>query len=448
MLIQKAKRAVEELSLKIINSISPTTLVVGLSGGADSTLALIVAKHITTINPLYKVKAVHCIHGLDADDPIWFEHCKNLCQKLEVPLVTPKLNIVYGNGRSPEEVSRAERYRALLENLQGGALILGHQADDQIESFLLALKRGSGPYGLSGMRFKVVDERGTILRPLLELHKREIIEIIEALGFTHVFDISNTYMKFERNFIRLKVLPLLKERFKGVEGSILRSSKLCSYEHDLAMRFAKNALEQAVLQDDPLVLDITKLDTDDEALATAVIRLYLNQVLAMPPEFNQVLEVLNLCRISPDQKVDVSLDENYSVRRFKNCIYLVKNTVFEIPKDKLVLKVGESITLGNYVYSLEKTDGTDKVHTYHVNGEVVLDFNYVKSTVIKPVNRAHSREIKKLFVEHNLPTWQRDKEPLVKARDGTILGIGDLFVTTDNAQRAGENYLLKITLQS
>lgn len=298
------------------------------------------------------------------------------------------------------------------------------------------------------MRFKVVDERGTILRPLLELHKREIIEIIEALGFTHVFDISNTYMKFERNFIRLKVLPLLKERFKGVEGSILRSSKLCSYEHDLAMRFAKNALEQAVLQDDPLVLDITKLDTDDEALATAVIRLYLNQVLAMPPEFNQVLEVLNLCRISPDQKVDVSLDENYSVRRFKNCIYLVKNTVFEIPKDKLVLKVGESITLGNYVYSLEKTDGTDKVHTYHVNGEVVLDFNYVKSTVIKPVNRAHSREIKKLFVEHNLPTWQRDKEPLVKARDGTILGIGDLFVTTDNAQRAGENYLLKITLQS
>ena len=111
MLIQKAKRAVEELSLKIINSISPTTLVVGLSGGADSTLALIVAKHITTINPLYKVKAVHCIHGLDADDPIWFEHCTKLCQKLEVPLVTPKLNIVYGNGRSPEEVSRAERYR-------------------------------------------------------------------------------------------------------------------------------------------------------------------------------------------------------------------------------------------------------------------------------------------------------------------------------------------------
>lgn len=211
MLKEQAEQVVTELAQKIISSIGPSKLVVGLSGGADSTLVLLIAKRVTELDSRYSALAVHCIHGLDADDPVWFNHCHKLCDTVGVELRTPKLNIVYGNGRSPEEVSRAERYRALLDNLdEHSALLLGHQADDQIESFLLALKRGSGPYGLSGMRFMVQDDRGTLIRPLLELHKSEIIEIIETLGFTHVFDISNTYMKFERNFIRLKVLPLMR----------------------------------------------------------------------------------------------------------------------------------------------------------------------------------------------------------------------------------------------
>ena len=234
MQAEEARRILDALAEKVINAVPVDRLVIGLSGGADSTLVLLLAVRIRELCPECQVQAVHCIHGLDADDPVWLDHCTRLCQRVKVDLVTPRLHIVYGGGRSPEEVSRAERYAALLDNLKGGVLMLGHQADDEVESFLLALKRGSGPRGLSGMHFLIRDERGTIVRPLLELHKKQIEEIIQALGFDFVYDISNSYLKFERNFIRLKVLPLLKTRFPGIDGSILRIQKLCGQEHELA----------------------------------------------------------------------------------------------------------------------------------------------------------------------------------------------------------------------
>ena len=149
MLSSKAWAILEEMAQKFSKIIPQKRLVVGLSGGADSTLVLLLAIEMRKLNPDYQVVAVHCIHGLDADDPIWLAHCTALCKRVQVDeFITPKLNIVYGNGLSPEAISREERYRALKENLKGGVLLIGHQADDEVENFLLALKRGSGPEGL------------------------------------------------------------------------------------------------------------------------------------------------------------------------------------------------------------------------------------------------------------------------------------------------------------
>ena len=85
-------QVLDELAFKIISTIGPTRLVIGLSGGADSTLVLLIANRVRQLDPRYKVLAVHCIHGLDEDDPIWFNHCTALCKSLDVDLVTPKLN--------------------------------------------------------------------------------------------------------------------------------------------------------------------------------------------------------------------------------------------------------------------------------------------------------------------------------------------------------------------
>lgn len=287
-------------------------LVVGLSGGPDSTLVLVLAAVMQHLFG-YQVTAVHCIHGLDPDDAIWLEHNQKLCALLDVALKTPQLNIVYGEGRSPEEVSRAERYRALLQELsESSCLVLGHQADDQIENFLLALKRGAGPNGLAGMSLVTCDQRGTLLRPLLALHKSEIEQILTELNVPFVYDLSNSYLKFERNFMRLKIMPALRERFAGIDKAILRSQQLCSYEHELAERYAVDKMKACVVSSgvigvDGECLDFSLLDLSDKAIVILVLRAWFYRVLGLYLELNQLESCYELMLKPHDKNGEVLL---------------------------------------------------------------------------------------------------------------------------------------------
>lgn len=287
-------------------------LVVGLSGGPDSTLVLVLAAVMQHLFG-YQVTAVHCIHGLDPDDAIWLEHNQKLCALLDVELKTPQLNIVYGEGRSPEEVSRAERYRALLQELsESSCLVLGHQADDQIENFLLALKRGAGPNGLAGMSMVTCDQRGTLLRPLLALHKSEIEQILTELNVPFVYDLSNSYLKFERNFMRLKIMPALRERFAGIDKAILRSQQLCSYEHDLAERYAVDKMQACLVSGrvtgvDGECLDFSLLDLSDKAIVILVLRAWFYRVLGLYLELNQLESCYELMLKPHDKNGEVLL---------------------------------------------------------------------------------------------------------------------------------------------
>ena len=442
MLKVKAEQILEGLALKIQKLVPPSRLVVGLSGGADSTLVLLSAVHLARMDRNYSVLAVHCIHGLDLDDPVWLAHNQKLCAELDVPLVTPKLHIVYGQGESPEAVSRAERYRALVENLdEHSVLLLGHQADDQVENFFLALKRGAGPHGLSGMTELIHDERGRILRPLLELRKSTIIEVIEALGYTYVFDISNTYLKFERNFVRLKVLPLLTSRFHGLEKSVLRSTKLCAYEHDLAMRYTREVFKNQV-DECNLILNLEGLDVNDLALMFALLRMFLSLRLKLPAPYNTVSEAYNLCLIGADQHVALKLTSEYTLRRFQKKLYLVKDGICQ-PQGCYTLNYGTPLKIDDYTFELVKTELDNGFSC----ARVILDFDYTGKMRLHPKGRHHSREIKKLFVEYEIPSWLRNTKCVVRDEHGEILAFADVFLQHADSlpSKSKEFYRLRIT---
>ncbi|MGN0908955.1 MAG: tRNA lysidine(34) synthetase TilS [Succinivibrio sp.] len=423
---EEARAVVSGLADEILNRAAPRRLVCGISGGADSTLALLACLKAREKDPSIEVLAVHCIHGLDADDPVWLEHCKNLCRRLGAELETPRLHIVYGGGRSPEEASRAERYAALLSRLRGGMLVLGHQADDMEESFMLALKRGSGPKGLSGMEFMVRDSRGTILRPLLRLHKARIEEILNALSIPFVYDISNSYLKFERNFIRLKVLPLLRTRFAGIDTAILRSQRLCAQEHELAVAYASERMPEMTAQCafalGGRALEASAVCNAPEALSGMVVRLYLEGYTELPPGSSVVEEVVRLCRASSDQNGVVKLGR-LQVRRFRDLVMAVKDAPLP-PCGTRSLRIGEEAVLGGYSYSLVPSSSADKA--FRVPGGVELEFGAPGSTRLHPVWRGRSRELKKLFMECGVPYWERGAHPVVRS-GGRVLALGGLF---------------------
>lgn len=308
---------------------------VGMSGGPDSTLVLILAVFLAQKYPhLYQAQAIHCIHGLDPDDQIWLVHNQRLCEQLRVKLHTPILNIVYGDGVSPEDSSRQERYKALFSYCRPNQdfLMLGHQADDQIEGFLLALKRGAGPKGLSGMSFESVTPQALIIRPILDLHKIEVEQLLVCLNFDYVFDLSNNYMKFDRNFMRLKVLPVIRQRFKGIDRAVLRSQELCGMEHELAQRYAQDQVLKYVYGVDYApyqAFNFKALDLSDRPLVFMLLKTWIEQCTEQSVEFNILEQLYALMLKEHDRngllKLGISSKDHkeYVASRFLNslCIY-------------------------------------------------------------------------------------------------------------------------------
>ena len=431
------------MARKFSKIIPQKRLVVGLSGGADSTLVLLLAIEMRKLNPQYHVVAVHCIHGLDADDPIWLDHCTKLCQRVAVDeFITPKLNIVYSKGLSPEAVSRDERYRALLENLKDGVLMLGHQADDEVENFLLALKRGSGPEGLAGMQEILTDKRGTIIRPCLNLHKKQIEELVVALGYDYVYDISNSYLKFERNFIRLKVLPLLRERFEGIDKAILRSGYLCSLEHDLAERYVDEAYAKAcVVFRNYKALDLRRFDLRDKALATCLLRKFLALNLELNPEFSCIEQALRFCKSSHDTKASLKISDKLYLKRYLDYLMIVPKVNLP-PVGIYELELGKSLYLGDFVYTLEQSSNKHLAFNLKSN-KVYLDFKYQGSLKLKPVDRQRSRELKKLMGEYQIPLWERGLMCVVYDEEHNPKALGDLCALGTTPNSSG--FCLKIS---
>lgn len=432
MLTSKARQELYRLAFSLVRKLSPGPITVGLSGGADSTLALLIACKMQETDPRFSVLACHCIHGLDADDPIWLNHCRKLCARLNVKLVTPRLNIVYGNGVSPEDASRKERYRALLDNLQpDGYLMLGHQSDDQVENLFLALKRGSGPRGLSGMRLITRDKRGTIVRPLLRLSKKEIEEILVALGFDWVFDISNTYLKFERNFIRLKVLPLLRERFVGIDKAVLKSAELCSFEHELASRYAASFYAKAVDND---ILYFDRIDIKDKALTFFVLRKFLFAFSDGAPDFNAVAACYELLQASNDQSGVIRF-AGKEIRRYLNTLQVMEPVNLPARESEISLHVNDSVRLNDFEYTLQEGQLAGKSFYLRGTDAVILSFAYAGSLKLRPVNRAHSREVKKIFGENHIPYWYRGAYPLVK-QGAEFLALGSVCALKNDQEQS------------
>src|SRR5699024_9283297 len=120
-------------------------------------------------------RAVYIHHGLSENATFWAEHCQTQCQKRQIPFTCIQVNIQSRNGGNLEALARQARYQAIAKHLQKGEILLTAQhLDDQCETFLLALKRGSGPAGLSAMAESMPFSDTMLLRPLLTLSRQHI----------------------------------------------------------------------------------------------------------------------------------------------------------------------------------------------------------------------------------------------------------------------------------
>ena len=200
------------------------SLCVALSGGVDSTalLGALAARRST----FARVRALHVDHGLRPAAKEWARHCRSLARRVHVPLKVLTTRVERGRGESLEAAAREARYRLLASALEPGEVLLtAHHSDDQLETVLLQLFRGSGLPGLAGMPAQAPFAKGWLVRPLLSRSRAELENWAREKQLTWVDDDSNADDQLDRNYLRLHVLPRIRERWPGSATAVARSAR-------------------------------------------------------------------------------------------------------------------------------------------------------------------------------------------------------------------------------
>jgi tRNA(Ile)-lysidine synthase len=253
-------------------------VLVGLSGGADSVaLTELLVSLSRRFDPPLSLVLAHLNHGLrpDADEDERF--CRETATRLALPFVSERVDVgalAAESKRSIEDEGRRTRYRFLLSQKQrwGCAKVaVGHTLDDQAETFLLRLLRGSGARGLGSVH-PVVESR--IIRPLIEVRHRELEEYLTSVGSPHREDVSNADLRFTRNRLRHRTLPELEREFNPrVVETLSKAADLFRDEDDWMEREAARVFETVAVRGEGMVrLDVASLAELHPALRRRLLR--------------------------------------------------------------------------------------------------------------------------------------------------------------------------------
>ncbi len=200
-------------------------LFVGFSGGADSHSLLHALVGLSRREALPPIIALHVNHGLHEDANAWALHCAAVATDLGVEFHQQILSI--DAGASPEAQARDKRYAIFESYLDAGdVLLLGHHLDDQVETVLFRLIRGAGPSGLAGIPEQRPLGIGALLRPLLGITRSQIEDYAASHELGYLNDSSNNDTRYDRNFLRHEVLPLIESRWPGYRSGFARSAAL------------------------------------------------------------------------------------------------------------------------------------------------------------------------------------------------------------------------------
>ncbi len=252
---------------------------IALSGGCDSVSLLFLMRELAEADG-FSLHALHVNHGLRAEAAADERFCAELCGRLGIPLSVFRENIAEIAGRekiSPEEAGRNRRYARLSEMaevLNADAVLTAHHRDDQAETVLLALLRGTGLSGLCGMRERrPLAGRTELIRPLLDMSRAELQDYLNGLGEPWREDESNTDPAYARHYVRTALLPLMEERFPGAAGRIASAAAHLREAEDVLRRQADLWLAENVPED---VLPADRLVAEAPGLQYYIWRQFLD----------------------------------------------------------------------------------------------------------------------------------------------------------------------------
>ncbi|MCG7563495.1 tRNA lysidine(34) synthetase TilS [Pseudoalteromonas sp. McH1-42] len=410
-------------------------LTVALSGGVDSMVLLHLCHHYVQIHPHLALQAIYVDHGLSPNSLQWQTFCQAQCDALAVAFTPVSVKVLAQNRQSLEAQARTARYEALDKRAdQGHALVLGQHGDDQVETFLLRLKRGSGLKGLGAMHAHSTLPSGRVcLRPLLSSERADIEAFAQTFGIAHIEDESNLSDRFDRNFLRNQVLPLLKSRFSGFIPSVMRTVELLQGQQALLDEITQADLAQCRSE---LSLSISRLAQFAPLRQQNLVRTWLAELGVQMPSQKQLDQILSQAlNARADAQMTVSLPGG-QVRRFKDQLHWVT----EQPPRQAQYDVGLMKVALDDNTTLSVIEGQGVRHPT-ADEQVSVRFNCLNEKV-KPPGRSGRNTLKHWLKDYDVPTWERSRVPLIYYNDELVQVVG-FFVNEAYASSQGLSWKLE-----
>ncbi len=375
---------------------------IAYSGGVDSHVLLHLAQKTFS-----NVRAIHINDQLSDHANTWQQHCVQVCMQLNVPLdcVTAKVDC-NSNIENAARVARRQAWQNMLG--EKDVLLLAHHADDQAETILYRLLRGTGPHGLVGMRALTKLGAAQIWRPLLNISKQQITDYAMQHQLKWISDEANADTKFDRNFLRQKIMPMLQQRWPAVANNLNRTGHLTAQ----LISAASPALEQK-LQSIKIgaQLDLNLWQNLPLLWRVETLRAWLKEH-AVVLSYKQLQTIMREVIAARDDAQPEFKCLGRVIRRAQHKLFVLPNA----PKD-----------IENFVHEWDFKSAVTLPNGKSLTPQdLPPQFAHKFAAQLLTVKLgAHGRKAKKIFQQYSIPPWERNNYPLVFAgmRLVSIVGL-------------------------
>lgn len=423
---RNVKSTYDNLAARVAARLAPllpqgASVLAGLSGGLDSVVLLHLLSRLAPQHG-WRLSALHVHHGISPNADAWAAFCTDYCASLAVPLLVERVDIAPLRGELGTEAAARRLRHAAFAGRHAEFVVLAHHADDQAETLLLQLLRGSGVKGVAAMPVFGMRDGMPVVRPLLDLPRAALSAYASEHRLQWVEDESNADVAYPRNFLRHQGLPLLEQRFPACRETLARSARHFADAVELLDDLARIDSVQAIRGD---TLGVAELAALSAPRARNLLRYFLHLQGAPMPQTAQLVDMLHqLCEARQDAEICVEYGR-WQVRRYRGQAYAVQalpefERTLVLPwsgEDELawpalgsVLQFRETLGVGVSLAKLQSAPVTLRLR----NGGETL----------KPRPHAATRSLKNLLQEHAVPPWRRERLPLLYCGDELVSVVG------------------------
>lgn len=409
-------------------------LCIAFSGGLDSTVLLHSFARLAAESG-YRVRAVHIDHGLHGDSALWRDHCEREAKALNLEFTSLRVAVTGIAELGLEAAARDARYNAFANELRPGEyLLVGQHADDQLETLLLALMRGAGVLGLSGMQVYEPFASGALVRPLWDFTRAELEQWARAEGLSWLTDPSNDNLALDRNFVRHRIVAALRERWPAAALTALRST-----QH---LQEAWRTLDQlAAIDAEGIIVDecvsVARLAALNPERRRNLLRYWIRRRGARPPSTRKLAAIEHDMLAASADRVPCVAWDGWEMRRHRGWLYCERQLPRLDPEQVIAWARDATVDLPAGLGKLRIVPAeSGRLDIAKLPPTLTVRFR-AGGERLQPVGHAFHHKLKKLLQAADVLPWWRERLPLIYAAD-RLIAVGDLWIAAEFASPPGE----------